>query len=79
MGLAADWIVYDPEILGGKPVIKGTRLSVELIVGQLARGATRDELLAEHPELPPEGITAALELAAEAVRDQLVWSVKAPA
>jgi uncharacterized protein (DUF433 family) len=79
MGAAAErWIVSDPEVLGGKPIIKGTRLSVQLILGELARGASPDELLQEYPGLTPEGITAALEYAAEAVGDEVSWDVKLP-
>ena len=49
MSNGADWIVFDPEILGGKPVIRGTRLSAQRILGLLATGSTREELLSAYP------------------------------
>lgn len=57
-------IVSKPGILCGKPVIEGTRLSVEAILLNLASGYTRDDLLDAYPFLTPEDITAAIEYAA---------------
>lgn len=57
-------IVSKPGILYGKPVIEGTRLSVEAILHNLASGYTRDDLLDAYPFLTPEDITAAIEYAA---------------
>ena len=53
-------ITYDKEVLGGKPVILGLRISVEMILELLAKGATRKELLEDYPELEPEDVEAAL-------------------
>lgn len=53
-------IIMDPEVLVGKPVIKGTRLSVESILNQLAHGATLEELLEEYPGLPKADVQACL-------------------
>ena len=53
-------IVQDPEILGGKPVIAGTRISVELILEKLAAGWSISEILENYPELTIEDIRAAL-------------------
>jgi uncharacterized protein (DUF433 family) len=50
--------------LNGKPVIKGTRLSVQFILGLLAQGMTQEEILAEYYRLSPEDIRACLEFAA---------------
>ena len=55
-----DRIVLDPQIMLGKPVIKGTRITVELIVGRLSEGMTVDELLEAYPHLTKEDIFAAL-------------------
>lgn len=55
-----DRIVRDPTILGGKPVIKGTRISVEMILEWMASGASRDEIIAWHPHLAVEDIEQAL-------------------
>lgn len=51
-------ITLDPKIMGGKPVIKGTRLTVEYILGLLAQGATTDEILEEYEGLTDEDIRA---------------------
>ena len=59
-------IVVDPEILAGKPVIRGTRLSVELILGLLAAGQSENELLANYPGLTREDILACLSYAVDA-------------
>jgi len=53
-------ITFDKEVLGGKPVIRGLRISVEMILELLAKGATRKELLEDYPELEPEDVEAAL-------------------
>ena len=57
-----DWKAYieqRPDIMMGKPVFKGTRLTVELILERLADGATEENLLASYPRLKPEHIRAA--------------------
>ncbi len=51
-----DWIVTKPGVLGGKPCIRGTRLSVEMILELLASGATKEEILAAYPQVTPEGL-----------------------
>jgi uncharacterized protein (DUF433 family) len=53
-------ITLDPEVMVGKPVIKGTRLTVEFILGLLAHGATAEEILAEYDGLTQEDIRACL-------------------
>lgn len=55
-----DRIVIDPEILAGKPVIRGTRLAVELILDLLAAGQSEDEILSNYPGLAREDILACL-------------------
>ncbi|MGD0996435.1 MAG: DUF433 domain-containing protein [Candidatus Bathyarchaeia archaeon] len=55
-----DRIVVDPEILVGKPVIKGTRIPVYLIIEFLANGLTQEEILDQYPTLKREDIKAAL-------------------
>ena len=59
-------IVSDPAIMVGKPVIKGTRITVELIMNKFASGQTVEQILEDYPHLTREGIRAALEFAAEA-------------
>lgn len=57
-------ITVDPKIMAGKPVIRGTRIPVELIVRMLAQGIPEDDILREYPRLKPEDIRAALTYAA---------------
>lgn len=62
-----DQIEINPEIMLGKPVIRGTRIPVELVLRKLAEGATEEELLDGYPTLTKEGIKAALEYAAKTI------------
>ena len=57
-------IVYDPDILNGKPIVKGTRISVALILQCIASGMTKEDILRGYPTLTPEGLEAALDFAA---------------
>lgn len=73
------WIVSDPAIMMGKPVIAGTRLTVELILEKLAAGESIDQLLEAHPRLTSDAIHAALAFAADALRADVVYPlVEAP-
>ena len=63
-------IVVDPNIMVGKPVVRGTRITVEHILTQLRHGRTIDELLEGYPTLTREGIEAAVAFAIEAVHMQ---------
>jgi uncharacterized protein (DUF433 family) len=68
-----DWrerIVTNPDILVGKPSVKGTRLSVELILGWLAQGWTIEVLLENYPTLSREDVLAALAFAVDMMRDE---------
>jgi uncharacterized protein (DUF433 family) len=68
-----DWrerIVSDPEVLVGKPTVKGTRLSVELILGWLAQGWSHDQVLEAYPQLARDDILAALAFAADKLREE---------
>lgn len=53
-----DYIEENPKVLGGKPVFKGTRLSVELVLERLAAGDTQEQMLQQYPTLKPEHIRA---------------------
>lgn len=63
-------IISDPAIMVGKPVIKGTRITVELILNKLAAGQTVEQILEDYPHLTREGIKAALEFAAKSVHHE---------
>lgn len=56
-------IISNPQIMGGKSVIEGTRITVESILEKLAAGESMEQILDAHPRLSREGITAALEYA----------------
>jgi len=57
-------IVCDPEILNGKPIVKGTRISVALIMQCIASGMTKEDILHGYPTLTAKGLEAALDFAA---------------
>jgi uncharacterized protein (DUF433 family) len=66
-----DLIQIDPAVMMGKPVIVGTRITVELILEKLAAGETIEQILEAHPRLTREGISAALAYAAKVIRRPL--------
>ena len=68
-------IVSDPAVMMGKPVVKGTRITVELILEKLGAGETIEQLLEAHPRLTREGIQAALSFAAETLRSDVVYPI----
>jgi uncharacterized protein (DUF433 family) len=65
-----DRITTDPQVLVGKPCIKGTRISVELILGWLAQGWAVETILDAYPHITRDDILAALSFAAEMMRDE---------
>lgn len=72
-------IVSDPQVMMGKPVVAGTRITVELILEKLAAGESIEDLLGSHPRLTREGINAALQFAADALRADVVYPAPAAA
>ena len=68
-------IVSDPKVMMGKPVVEGTRITVELILEKLAAGETIEEVLEELPRLTREGILAAFGFAATALRADVIYPV----
>ena len=64
-----------PSIMIGKPVIAGTRITVELILEKLAAGESVEQLLKAHPCLTKEGIQAALSFAAQALRADVIYPI----
>jgi uncharacterized protein (DUF433 family) len=69
-------IVSDPEVMMGKPVIAGTRITVELILEKLAAGETAEEIIDAHPRLNEGAIRAALHFAAQALRADVTYPVE---
>jgi uncharacterized protein (DUF433 family) len=65
-------IAIAPEICGGRPCIRGTRLWVSLVLDNLADGITEGELRAEYPELSHEDVLAAIAYGAEAARERII-------
>jgi uncharacterized protein (DUF433 family) len=77
--MSADWIQSDPNIMMGKPVIAGTRITVETILEKLGAGETIEQLLAAHPRLTRPAVLAALEFAAQVLRADVVYPLPMPA
>ena len=68
-------VVSNPTVMMGKPVIIGTRITVELVLDKLAAGETVEQILDAHPRLTREGIQAALAFASEALRADIVYPI----
>ncbi len=69
------FIQSNPAIMMGKPIVAGTRITVEAILTKLAAGETDEQLLAAHPRLTREAIQAALAFAAEVLRADVIYPV----
>ncbi|MEB3774455.1 MAG: DUF433 domain-containing protein [Desulfurococcales archaeon] len=69
---AGERIVVDPKIMGGKPVIKGTRIPVYFILELIANGWSIDDILKEYPHLTREDVLAAVRYAARVLREEVV-------
>ena len=77
-----DWQQYihsDPEILLGKPVVKGTRLTVDFILRLFAAGWTEPQVLENYPTLTPEALQAVFAFAAECMREEAFYAIPARA
>jgi uncharacterized protein (DUF433 family) len=74
-----DWcdrIAVDPQILVGKPVVKGTRIAVEMVVDLLAAGWTHQEILNSYPTLTEEDLRACLAYASEVLHSEKVYPIE---
>jgi uncharacterized protein (DUF433 family) len=67
-----DRITSDPAILGGKPIVRGTRISVEIILEWMASGATRDDIVRKYPHLKAGDVEQALAYATASVRNEVL-------
>jgi len=65
-------IEINPDIMGGKPVIRGTRVPVELVLRKLGAGMTHDAIIVDHPRLTQDDICAAQAFAADYLADEVL-------
>lgn len=70
-----DLIVSDPAVMMGKPIVSGTRITVESILDKLAAGESKEQIVAEYPRLNEEAILAALDFASKALRADVVYPI----
>jgi len=68
-------IISHPDLRGGEPCVKGTRIPVSIIIGSLAQGMTREEILSEYPQITNEDISAALMYASESVQQESIYAL----
>jgi uncharacterized protein (DUF433 family) len=71
-------IVCNPNVLGGKPCIRGTRISVEFILELVASGASRDDIVRSYPHLAPEDIEESLRYAVHFLENDVLVSAEVP-
>lgn len=69
----AERIVINESILAGKPIVKGTRLSVEFVIDLLARGWSTDQILSEYDHLTPDDIQACLGYSRDLLKSERVY------
>ncbi len=74
--MSEELIQSDPAVMMGKPVVAGTRVTVELILDKLAAGETIEQVLQAHPRLTQEGIRAALAFASKSLKADVVYPLK---
>jgi len=75
MELKKGLIISNPAIMMGKPVVSGTRITVELILEKLAAGETIEQILEAHPRLTEDAIREALLFAAKALKADVVYPI----
>jgi uncharacterized protein (DUF433 family) len=68
-------IFSHPDLRGGEPCIKGTRIPVSVIIASVAQGLTRQDIIREYPQLKDEDITAALMYASESVQQESIYAL----
>jgi len=73
--MAEAFIVSNPSIMMGKPVVAGTRITVELILEKLAAGETIQQIIEAHPRLNAQAIQAALGFASQALKADVVYPI----
>jgi uncharacterized protein (DUF433 family) len=78
MDLIPNRITFDPQVLAGKPTIRGLRISVEQVLTALGNDVPIDELLRDYPDLEKTDILACLQYAAQLVSEERIYPVGAP-
>lgn len=68
-----DHVTADPEILGGKPVLRGTRIAVDFLLGLFSQGWTTEQVLESYPQLDETSVRAAFACAAETLGDEATY------
>jgi len=71
-----DYIHSDPEVLLGKPVVKGTRLAIEFLLELLAAGWTQEQILENYPSLTAEALRAVFAFTAEAMQEESLYTAR---
>lgn len=71
-----DYIHSDPDILVGKPVVKGTRLAVSFLLDLLGSGWSPEQILANYPTLTPQALQAVFSFAAESLKDESLYALR---
>jgi uncharacterized protein (DUF433 family) len=74
-----EYIHTDAAVLAGKPVVRGTRLSVDFLLGLLAEGWSEPQILENYPQLSHQALQAVFACAAEVMRDEAVYQLKSGA
>lgn len=72
---ASEWVRADPAVTLGKPVVKGTRVTVESILERLAGGESIDQIVDSHPRLTRDAVLAALDYAARSLRGEAAYPI----
>lgn len=72
-----EYIISDPKILVGKPIIKGTRISVELILELFSLGWTEEQILDSYPSLSSKSLKAVFAYSKECIQQELYFTIKA--
>lgn len=70
-----DFITTNADVLAGKPVVRGTRLSADFLLGLFAVGWSQEQVLASYPQLTPDGLRAVFAYAAEVTHDEAIHVV----
>jgi uncharacterized protein (DUF433 family) len=75
----SNWITSNPDVLGGKACVRGTRISVEFLLELVGEGASPKDILAAYPQVSEEALRAAFHYAADSMKSEIAWDVKLPA